>query len=117
MSAYPKTKITLDRQSLTRLITQATIAHASFKAGRVRLDRCLERKLAGRNTCIAVIGESGVGKTWLSKDFGRRHKALRQADGLVNPLLYVKTPSVPTVKGLAQWILRSLGDPHYLRGT
>ena len=64
-----------------------------------------------------LIAESRTGKSRVIKEFVRRHPRSRNRDGLVVPVLSVKTPSKPTVKGLVELLLSRIGDPRAHIGT
>lgn len=64
-----------------------------------------------------LIAESRTGKSRVIKEFVKRHPRSRSRDGLVVPVLSVKTPSKPTVKGLVELLLSRIGDPRAHIGT
>lgn len=64
-----------------------------------------------------LIAESRTGKSRVIKEFVRRHPRSRNRDGLVVPVLSVKTPPKPTVKGLVELMLSRVGDPRAHIGT
>jgi hypothetical protein len=66
---------------------------------------------------MALIGESRTGKSRALDTFLLAHPKQRQSDGMTVPVLLVKAPSRPTVKGLAELMLEELGAPDPGRGT
>ena len=94
-------------------IIQATLVqHSAFERGWARLIQCFDHAEGSvEPICVAVVGESRTGKSRLLEEFEREHPRHRSADGVFVPVLRVKAPSKPTVKGLAEVILEKLGDP------
>jgi TniB protein len=69
--------------------------------------------------CLAILGETGAGKTtlvttWIARS---RYKRYETPEGSVIPYLYVSIPAGATIKATASEILRALGDPNPERGT
>jgi hypothetical protein len=64
---------------------------------------------------VALIGETGTGKSRALETFWQQHPPERLDDGMYVPILRVQTPSMPTVKGLAAVMLEGLGaeDPDH----
>ncbi|MBR7782116.1 TniB family NTP-binding protein [Undibacterium luofuense] len=94
------------------------IPHKNFAKVVKRLEYVMEVSVHGaesRHTLL--VGESGAGKTWIARYLQFIYPANRQDGNMVMPILYVETPAVPTLKGLAEAILVSLGDPIFYRGT
>jgi len=102
----------------SRLIQDTLVPHADFAKAVKRIEQCY--KYAAGSTdpiCIALIGESRTGKSRVLAECLGRHPELRNADGLVVPILRVRTPSKPTVKGLVELLLETIGDPQSTAGT
>ena len=94
------------------LIEDLVVEHAAYVKGWRRLEQCFRYAMRGNEPiCMAVVGESGTGKSRLLEEFEREHPAFRNADGLEMPVLRIKTPSKPTVKGLVEEMLNKLEDP------
>lgn len=71
----------------------------------------------GHGGGLLLSGPSGTGKT-SALTFYREHFPMREeAEGRVQPVTYVVTPSAPTVKSLAEAILIALGDPAHGKGS
>jgi type II secretory pathway predicted ATPase ExeA len=101
-----------------RLVESILIPHTHFAIAVSRLEQIIEFARHGvepRHTLL--IGESGTGKTWLAEHVESLFPSYSSPDGLVIPILLVPTPSIPTLKGLAEAILIALGDPLAHRGT
>jgi hypothetical protein len=94
------------------------IPHTAFANAKQRIERCFEfstRKSEAEG--LAVIGESGTGKTSVLRSFRRKHRPMRDDSGLNVPILSATVPSMPTVKSLAEVLLAAIGDPAPGRGT
>ncbi len=100
------------------LIDSTLIPHTAFENASSRLEQCFDYAAdAAEPICVAIIGESRTGKSRVLEECCASHSTTRQADGLTVPILRVKTPSKPTVKGLAELMLRAMGDPRFYAGT
>jgi hypothetical protein len=67
-------------------------------------------------TCMAIVGESGCGKTRLLEEFMDEHPAQRDQNGLKATVLRISMPRNPTPKVMLTEMLAKLGDPAYQRG-
>lgn len=80
--------------------------------------KCQEQtRLAGESCCMAIEGEPGAGKSTLVKDYVASFPHRETETGDEIPVLYVKTPSPVTVKGMASFMLKELGDPIWDKGS
>jgi len=103
---------------LRNIVDTTLVPHAAFEEASRRLDQCFHYAHgANEPICIAVIGESRTGKSRAIEDCYSRNMSARSADGLEVPILRVKTPSKPTVKSLAELMLRAMSDPLFDKGT
>jgi type II secretory pathway predicted ATPase ExeA len=94
------------------------IPHKHFKLAVSRLCQSIElarRGLEPRHTLL--IGESGAGKSWLAEHVASLFPRRLEQHENCKPVLVVSTPPNPTLKGLAETILITLGDPVSHRGT
>lgn len=93
-------------------VDQIIVPHLAFQNAKQRIETHL---LAAQHykepTCIAVVGESRTGKSRLLACIAKQHPKQRTDHGLVIPVLCIKIPSKPTVKGLVETLLREIGDP------
>ena len=104
--------------TLRNLIETTLVPHTAFQQAVERLEQCFTySKDAVEPICIALIGESRTGKSRALEECERNHPRSRDADGLQVPILRVKTPSKPTVKGLVEVMLEALEDPKFNSGT
>lgn len=100
------------------IIENTLVPHTAFREASTRLKQCFEyAEGAAEPICMAVLGESRTGKSRVLEECYAEHPSRRDADGLTVPILYVKTPSKPTVKGLAALMLQAIGDPRWHAGS
>jgi hypothetical protein len=101
------------------LIDHILVPHTAFERAQKRLDQCFAYVEGGaaEPVCLAIIGESRTGKSRSIDAFRRKHPPSRLDDGIRCPVLHVVVPSKPTVKSLAELILRELGASDWERGT
>lgn len=93
-------------------VDQILVPHQAFQIAKQRIEAHL---LAAQHyqepTCIAVVGESRTGKSRLLEHIANQYPRQRTQQGQVIPVLSIKIPSKPTVKGLVETLLREIGDP------
>lgn len=103
------------------VIDNILIQHTAFRYAIVCINACFdlaERKGSSDPICLAVIGESGTGKSRVLESCCLRHPSKRLGDGMIIPILRVDTPAKPTVKGMIEVMLDALGVPDsHRRGT
>jgi type II secretory pathway predicted ATPase ExeA len=104
------------------LVEHILIAHKGFTALLAELDYC-NRFLQSGSThnppCLAILGETGAGKTTLVQEWLARngHGRSETPQGRSIPYLYVSVPAKASIKGTAAAFLTTLGDPNPGRGT
>lgn len=100
------------------LIENTLVPHKMFEVATSRIRQCFEQALnSSEPICLALIGESRTGKTRVIEEFRSQHPQIRESDGLTTPILSIKTPSKPTVKGVVGLMLKGMGDPLFDSGT
>jgi hypothetical protein len=100
------------------IVESLVIPHTAFAEAERQIEQCFAFSAAkGEAEGLAVIGESGTGKTSVLNEFKSRHRAIRSSDGMEVPILFASVPSAPTVKSLAGIMLDALGVPDPERGT
>jgi hypothetical protein len=100
------------------IIEDTLVPHKAFEIAKKALEQCYTyAEHASEPICIALIGESRTGKTRVQEECIADHPPIRDSSGLKSSILRVKTPSKPTVKGLAEVVLRALQDPGFNKGT
>jgi GTPase SAR1 family protein len=100
------------------VVERIVIPHGAFKQADTQLEQLFV--FAQRNEGaegMAILGESGTGKTTLLESFMARHKSHRNDDGMEVPVLFASVPSSPTVRSLAGEMLRGFGAPDWDKGT
>jgi hypothetical protein len=99
-------------------VDKILIPHDAMAEAKKRILQCFHASQGSSEPiCIALIGESRTGKSRVLETIESMFPKKRLDDGLVIPILRVKTPSNPTVKGLAEVFLRAQGDPRPDKGT
>lgn len=105
-------------EHLRNIVDQVLVPHTAFEAAVKRVRQCLASvKGAAEPICLPLLGESRTGKSRVQNTVMQDFPAQRTSEGLIVPILRARTPSKPTVKGLAQVLLRALGDPLWEKGT
>ena len=101
------------------LVDNILVPHNAFDEGLRRMTQCFCYAQAGARepVCIAIIGDSRTGKSRCAEVFMRKYPPIRLDDGLRVPVLSIVVPSRPTVKALAELILKALGAPDWDKGT
>lgn len=112
----------LKRTNLTALIQDQVLAGALQKLNSLHvrypaftehleaIERCRTlTAITGRPNCIAILGESGVGKTHLAAQLKALHPDRVERDRVVRPILVVEVPKHATIKGLLGEMLTELG--------
>jgi hypothetical protein len=104
------------------ILEHILIMHKGFTSLLAELDYC--NRYTSSNSihnppCLAILGETGAGKTtlvheWLSRNNNTRSET---PDGSRIPYLYVSVPAKASIKGTAAAFLTTLGDPNPGRGT
>jgi hypothetical protein len=100
------------------IVENILVPHSAFEKALARLEQCFNyADGATEPMCVAVLGESRTGKSRVIEEFYTRHLPWRTAEGMVRPVVRLRTPPKPTVKGLADLMLTALGEKHDIGGT
>jgi hypothetical protein len=100
------------------VVDSTLVPHTAFDRASSRLEQCFDyADGAVEPICIALMGESRTGKSRALEECFTNHAQERTRDGLIVPILRVKAPSKPTVKGLVELMLQAMGDPAFSVGT
>jgi hypothetical protein len=106
-------------KNIRNIVDYALVPHSAFEVATTRLNqafRCADG--VAESVCTLIYGESRTGKTRTLEEFCARRPPQRTPDGLEVPIVRIKTPSKPTVKGLAEVLLQALQDPKaFSKGT
>ncbi|RQR60743.1 AAA family ATPase [Burkholderia sp. Bp9125] len=82
-----------------------------------RLERMYEYQCTNEEAeHLMLIGESGVGKSTLLKNYTRKHPIVQHEELTEIPVLYVPLGQAPTPKMMASTMLYALGDPKWNLG-
>lgn len=93
-------------------VDQILVAHQAYQLAERRItNQLIAAQQYAEPTCIALVGESRTGKSRLAESILYKFPKQRTPDGMKVPVLSVKTPSKPTVKGLVETLLSALEDP------
>jgi len=103
-------------KSLT-IIERIVIPHTDFVDSQRQIEYCFTFFAGQGAQGLALVGESGTGKTSLLESFESKHEPIRRDDGMEVPVLRATVPSGPTVKSLAGKLLEALNAPDPERGT
>lgn len=103
---------------IRNIVETTLVPHTAFEEARSRIEQCfIYAEKTSEPICIALVGESRTGKSRVLEECYINHPRIRTPTGLDVPILLVKTPSKPTVKGLAELMLQKMGDPKFSVGT
>lgn len=104
--------------NLRTIVESTLVPHTAFQEVSQRLEQCYSYSNgAAEPICLAVVGESRTGKSRVLEECFESHVEERTSEGLQIPVLRVKTPSKPTVKGLVELMLETMKDPKFDSGT
>jgi len=100
------------------IVERLVIPHQAFAAAHQQIGQCFAYAVSKAEAeGLAIVGESGTGKTSVLKAFRSDHLPTRGQDGMMVPVLSATVPSGPTVKSLAGVMLAALSDPDPEKGT
>lgn len=107
-----------DIRAMQNIIANTVVPHTAFEYAQAKVEQCFQyAKDAPEPVCLAIVGESRTGKSRAIEECASRHPTVRGSEGLTIPMLRVRTPSKPTVKNLAEELLKGLKDPRSEAGT
>lgn len=103
---------------LRHIVEHTLVPHAAFAEANVRIEQCMKYAVnSSEPIFLAIVGESRTGKSRLLEEYCSRHPTTRTKEGLIVPILSIKTPSKPTVKGVVALMLEKMGDQRFDCGT
>jgi type II secretory pathway predicted ATPase ExeA len=96
----------------------AFVRHPRLAAALAAVDECIEVTREDQESrCLAITGESGVGKSTLISQVVKSYPSKETPTGRIVPILAVEVPRPTSVKGVTTTLLSSLGDPQPDRGN
>jgi hypothetical protein len=100
------------------IVDKVVIPHTAFANAERQIQQCFDF-FADRAEAegIAIVGESGTGKTSALDNFRSKHQPFHSESGWNVPILSATVPPQPTVKTLAGVMLAALMAPDWERGT
>src|ERR1017187_1442016 len=100
------------------IIERILIPHITFARALEQLEQCFMYSAdKAEAEGLAILGESGTGKTSVLTTFQSGHKPTHGVDGMEVPVLFVTIPAGPTVKSLAGAMIHRLGASDPEKGT
>lgn len=107
-----------ETSNIRQIIANTVVPHTAFEYAQSKVEQCFEfSEDEPEPVCLALVGESRTGKSRVIEEFASLHPTVRGPEGLTIPILRVKTPPKPSVKNLAEELLKVLGDPKSGTGT
>ena len=96
-----------------KILARITVLHPDFKMAADAVDRCLASYQSdGETICARVQGDAGCGKSHLANRYIWRHPEYRLNGQLIKPVIRVRVPPKPTIKGLAMAMLQEYYEPN-----
>jgi Cdc6-like AAA superfamily ATPase len=107
-----------DKGSVT-IVDRLVINHTAFVGAVRQIQQCYDFSSGiAEPGAIAIVGESGTGKTWVLDNVWRKYLPQRDPkEGLSVPILFATVPPKPTIKSLAGAMLQGIGADDWERGT
>lgn len=94
------------------------VPHLKFKQALSKIERNHSlSKHTAEPRCVAIVGETGAGKTTVARVYAGRHPVITAGPVDHMPVLSLKVPARPRIKSMAETMLLALGDPFANRGT
>ena len=102
-----------------RTVVESTlIPHTAFQIAMQRIKQALAYSLQSPEPVgIALVGEARTGKSRALEEADALLTRTRTSEGAVVPILRMRTPARPTVKGVASLLLKAMGDPKWEKGS
>ena len=96
------------------IVDTLLIPHGAFDEATTKIGQYFRAVQHGADPIVVpLVGESRTGKSSVLAYTELCYPRRRLDDGMRVPVLRLKTPSKPTVKGLAEQFLLALGDPRF----
>ncbi|MBP4051628.1 TniB family NTP-binding protein [Chromobacterium violaceum] len=99
-------------------VEQQRLFFPSFERAIQRINRVHQMSLAGNKPRhMMILGPSGAGKSSVLEEYLRHFPAIEEVEQKHIPVLQVEIKSSPTVRSVAEDILKAMGVPMAYRGT
>lgn len=110
--------LTIEQQQKIAVLRRVIIDHPHFEhAYQCVVDAYRMKVDVGLPQNIICVGPSGTGKSTLKEKMKNAYPVIEMKEKNITPVLVVDTPSVPTIKNVAEEMLVQLGDPSFNKGT
>jgi len=110
--------LTVEQQQKIASLRRIIISHPQFEhAYQYFVDAYRMKVTVDMPQNIICVGPSGTGKSTLKEKMKDAYPAKKVDVKHIIPVLVVDTPSVPTIKNIAEEMLVQLGDPIFYKGT
>jgi GTPase SAR1 family protein len=110
--------LSIDHQRKIALLKNLIIDHEQFDRAYQTITNAY---WMNKNVCVAqniiCVGQSGTGKSTLKEKVKSSFPRIESDEKIIIPILVVDTPSMPTVKNIAEEMLIQLGDPKFDKGS
>lgn len=108
----------LSTQEKVKFIENIVVESPQFKVIMDRISECHQRsKYTTEPRCLFITGGTGYGKTTIGKHYSKKYPRTVNDEGTTMPVLRSSIPSPASIKSMASWLLKELGDPLPDRGT
>lgn len=108
----------MSQKDKVRLTENIVIESPQFNRIIAKIKECQERsKYTTEPRCLLVTSDTGYGKTTLAKFYCKDFPQATEGEGVVIKVLRSSIPSSASIKGMASWLLKDMGDPMPDRGT
>lgn len=109
---------TIEQQQKIASLRKLVINHPQFEnAYQAILNAYQMKSCVDSAQNIICVGQSGTGKSTLKEKLKITYPVAQTEGKFVIPILVVDTPSLPTVKNIAEEMLIQLGDPRFNKGS
>ena len=106
------------KEKLYKLVETILVPHSGYMEARSQIQQLYDVSgIVDDPVGLPLLGESRNGKSRVIKELVKCYPSSRNAEGLIVPILSVKTPPKPTLKGLVEALLSKMGDPNPHAGT
>lgn len=110
--------LSIEQQKKIASLRKLVINHPQFEKAYQAIISAYQIKLCADSAQnIICVGRSGTGKSTLKEKLKITYPICEKDEKFIIPILVVDTPSVPTVKNMAEEVLIQLGDPQFSKGS